>query len=324
MKSILVFSNGEKIGDGIIKLPLLHEIKKRLPEYKLHWMTNIGLTVYNSVLKNISSKYIDQIYEQANLNFFYWNTISKKFDFDNTYFDYIFDTQKSFFRTAALKRIKHGIFISATANGLFSSIKLNNNLKKRKYYLENLYDLLDLIKESKIEDNFLIPISNDLENQVKNLLPQNKKYIGIAPGAGEKNKIWPIKNFIEIAKYCESKNFLIVFFIGPNEKDLKEILKQKFPKSIFIEEEIKNFSNIEIIIATTKYLDLALSNDSGVSHMLSSGYCKLIKLFGPKESLKFTPNKKNLITISSKEFNSYLINVIPTSRVIHEINKIIN
>ena len=34
-KKILVFSNGEKIGDGIIKLPLLYEIKKRLPEYKL-------------------------------------------------------------------------------------------------------------------------------------------------------------------------------------------------------------------------------------------------------------------------------------------------
>ena len=35
-KKILVFSNGEKIGDGIIKLQLLHEIKTRLPEYKLY------------------------------------------------------------------------------------------------------------------------------------------------------------------------------------------------------------------------------------------------------------------------------------------------
>jgi len=30
-KNILVFTNGEKIGDGIIKLPLLSEIKRRLP-----------------------------------------------------------------------------------------------------------------------------------------------------------------------------------------------------------------------------------------------------------------------------------------------------
>ena len=50
-KNILVFSNGEKIGDGLIKLPLLNEIKRRLPEYKIVWMTNGERTVYNNQLK---------------------------------------------------------------------------------------------------------------------------------------------------------------------------------------------------------------------------------------------------------------------------------
>ena len=47
-KKILVFSNGEKIGDGIIKLQLLHEIKTRLPDYKLYWLTNKGCLLYTS------------------------------------------------------------------------------------------------------------------------------------------------------------------------------------------------------------------------------------------------------------------------------------
>ena len=64
-KSILVYSNGEKIGDGIIKLPLLHEIKRRLDSYKIIWMTDKGTTVYNSVLKNISDQYIDTIFEKT-------------------------------------------------------------------------------------------------------------------------------------------------------------------------------------------------------------------------------------------------------------------
>ena len=75
-KKILVFSNGEKIGDGLIKLPLLNEIKRRLPEYKIVWMTNRGRTVYNNQLKNIAIKYIDQIIEKANLNPFFWQKIS--------------------------------------------------------------------------------------------------------------------------------------------------------------------------------------------------------------------------------------------------------
>ena len=52
-KNILVFSNGEKMGDGIIKIPLLYEIKRRLPDYELIWLAN-GTTVYNNKLKLFS------------------------------------------------------------------------------------------------------------------------------------------------------------------------------------------------------------------------------------------------------------------------------
>ena len=112
MKKILIFSNGEKIGDGIIKLPLLHEIKKRLPSYQIFWMTNKGATIYSSQLKNIASNYIDEIIEKAELNPFFWQKISNKYDLENSNFDIIFDTQKTFLRTFSLRRIKCNLFIS--------------------------------------------------------------------------------------------------------------------------------------------------------------------------------------------------------------------
>ena len=55
-KNILVFSNGEKIGDGLIKLPLLNEIKRRLPDRQLIWLTNKGPTVYKNQLNNIRTQ----------------------------------------------------------------------------------------------------------------------------------------------------------------------------------------------------------------------------------------------------------------------------
>ena len=51
--------------------------------------------------------------------------------------------------------------------------------------------------------------------------------------------------------------------------------------------------------------------------MLST--CPLIKLFGPKDSMKFTPKLKNLITVSSSELNSDKIEDIGISRVIKAI-----
>ena len=154
-------------------------------------------------------------------------------------------------------------------------------------------------------------------------MPNDKSCVGIAPGAGEKNKIWSLENYIELCNYFERNNKTIVFFIGPDELYLKEKLRTLYPHSIFIEDHITGYQNIEIIMATTKYLQLAISNDSGVSHMLSTGYCPLIKLFGPKDSTKFTPENPNLFSISSSDFNSKNINKIPVSRVIEEIEKIL-
>ena len=324
-KKILVFSNGEKIGDGLIKLPLLNEIKRRLPEYKIVWMTNRGRTVYNNQLKNIAIKYIDQIIEKANLNPFFWQKISNIYNLRDLSFDYIFDTQKAVLRTFALKRIKCSVFISASAFGFFSDKKIQIKSKKiRKYYLEDLFDLLNLIKEDNIDRNFTIPIPHELENSLIKIFDNNKSYIGIAPGAGEKNKIWPLENFIKVANYFEKKSYKLVFFLGPQEKLLKVKLMNIFPEAILPEEKIVEFSGPEVVMATTKFLSCALTNDSGVSHMLSTNYCPIIKLFGPKDSDKFTLVSKSIHTISSKEYGSNNIEEIQTETVINKMNNLLS
>ena len=322
-KKILVFSNGEKIGDGIIKLPLLYEIKKRLPDYHLTWVTNLGTTVYNRELKNIAGEYIDEIIEKVNLNPFFWRKISPSYNFKKHKYDYILDTQKAIYRTIGLKRIQSNIFISASANGFFSTIKIKKK-NIRNYYLYDLYDLLNLIKYEEFESDFKINLPSGLNNILEKFFKNNNKYFGIAPGAGEKNKIWPLEKFIEIGKYYQKKNYKLVFYIGPSEINIKHILIKEFPEALIPEDYVKNYSNIEVIMASTKYLSFALANDSGISHILSTNHCPVIKLFGPKNSNKFTPKKKLIKTISSSEYNSKNVSDITVDRVIMEIRKFLN
>ena len=223
----------------------------------------------------------------------------------------------------ALKRIKHNKFISSAANGILSSRKIINK-KKRDYYLNNLYELLNLIKYDDIDNDFKIKIPLTLEKKLTDLFNEQYKYIGIAPGAGEVNKIWPSHKFVEVAKYYEDKGYKIVLYLGPDEFDIKDKFKNLFPNALFPEEQISGYSNIEIVMGSTKFLSCALSNDSGISHMLSTKYCPLIKLFGPKDSIKFTPKNSFLKTITSSEFNSQNVSIIDVQRVLFEINKILN
>ena len=87
---------------------------------------------------------------------------------------------------------------------------------------------------------------------------------------------------------------------------------------------VLKYSNIEIVMGSTKFLSCAIANDSGISHMLSTNYCNLLKLFGPKDSNKFTPKRKFLKTISAKEYNSNEVSIIPLDRVIGEVNNLLN
>ena len=149
------------------------------------------------------------------------------------------------------------------------------------------------------------------------------KYIGIAPGAGDQDRVWPLQNFIDVAKHFEKLNFKIVWFIGPNEIKIQSLIKNKFPNSIYPEELITEFSNIEVVMATTKFLICCLANDSGISHVLSTKQCSLIKLIGNKNSIKFSPNHEKIINISPNNFRHDNISNIDIKTVITKIESII-
>ena len=98
---------------------------------------------------------------------------------------------------------------------------------------------------------------------------------------------------------------------------------QFYPDAFFPEDLIKEFSGPEIVMASTKFLVCSLSNDSGVSHMLSTNYCSLLKLFGQRNPEKFTPRSSKIKTISSKDYGSNDINSIPVKNVIKTIEQLI-
>jgi len=321
MKKILIFSNREQIGDGIIKLPFIYEVKLRFPDYAFFWATNSGKTVYNGSLKSIASNYIDFIYEQVPLISYFLKIKSQRYDL-NQKFDIIIDTQKTFIRSLALKSLKSNKFISSSANWILSDIKpkVKTNIKNQ-YYLNNLFFMLDLVSiPKKDKSNFDIQFPINLIREIDNIFDKNKKYFGFAPGSATKIRIWNLENFLYIANYFEKLNYIPTFFLGPLEKKLKEIIINKVPNAFFPEDLISNFSGPEVVMAASKHLICSLTNDSGTSHMLSVGSRSLIKIIGPTTS-KFTSKNDRFFLLDSKEYGGEDVNLIKPSDVIFFIEK---
>jgi len=322
MEKILVFSNGEKMGDGIIKLPFIFEIFKHFQNSKITWLAH-GTTVYSTSLKKVSSRYLFEVIYNSNLNILPWQKISDNYNFNNKFYDIIIDTQKTVYKTLALKRIKSKIFVSSTASWIFSDIKPKNRTKEKKYYLDNLYDMLELTIKKKIIPTNNYFFSKKLENELKILFKEKKPCIGIAPGAGEQNRKWNIENFIEVAKYFMKKGYKIAFFTGPDDFDEKKSIINFFTNPFFPEDLINNYPGFEIVMASTKFMTCSLANDSGVGHMLSTSLCPHVKLFSHHDPQKFSPRSSMIHTISSLELGSVNINTISVKNVIETIEKLI-
>ena len=60
---ILVFTDGEIIGDGFIKLPFLKALRQAYPHSQIYWHTR-GPSVYKTTLKPIADAFIDTVLEK--------------------------------------------------------------------------------------------------------------------------------------------------------------------------------------------------------------------------------------------------------------------
>ena len=326
-KSILVYSGGEAIGDALYKLNFIKNLRYNFPDSKITWLAGQGKTEYSYNLKPLVNNLIDEVVDNLKIGVNPFIEFIKPSPIKKEY-DVIIDTQTVVFPTLCLKKIKHKIFLSASAKWIFSDLKPNNFSIKNTSLNDRLNIFIKLInnnevkyckKDIKIEDKY-IKLSNTL-------LPKGKTYIGISPGAGDKAKIWPLNKFVKLAQGQVNKNRIPVFFLGPDEKNLLEIIKKDVPQAIFPEwtdTAIKSgLKGPILVIALAKKVNVAIANDSGTGHMFAVAGTKLISLFSKHNPIKYAPNTKELIILDSKKWGGVDPNLIPLQEVEKSINKLL-
>jgi len=132
------------------------------------------------------------------------------------------------------------------------------------------------------------------------------RWIGVAPFAMHKTKIWPVENYPKLIESL-SKELPVKFFLfGGGEKEIKyfESLKQQFPTQV---EVIAGQLKLRQEIALMKHLDLMLCVDSSNMHMAALANVPMISVWGGTHpDVGFGPFGKyqdNIIQISREELS---------------------
>tara|TARA_B100001057_G_C22680873_1_gene883703 strand:+ start:21 stop:974 length:954 start_codon:yes stop_codon:yes gene_type:complete len=298
MKKILIYNSGGGLGDSIQLFTLILSLQKHFKTSEFFYL-GAHQNHFEGKLKEYNIKINTLNLGIKYFGFRWWHYLYAKKRFYNQKLDkisLIIDLQSKIRNTLILKKIPHDHFYSSTFNFKFCTKKIEDVSKD---HLENLSNFLKTnIKISKFNKKSL---HKDYISEAKRLLPDNN-YVGFSLTQGNiyRKKSWSIQNFINLAIKINEKNKKPVFFIEKNEVQLINEIKSKVPNGLFPELH-SNISCPALVTALAERLDLAITIDNGIMHMLGLANIPLIVLFGPTDSSKFAPKIKTLKILDSKK-----------------------
>ena len=327
IKRLLIYNSGGGIGDSIQLLPLINTLKSELKNTKFYYLS-AHENHFNSSLKDYNCK-IDTL--DLNIKYFgfrWWHflLINKKIKANNIdSFDVIIDLQSKIRNTLILKKIPHKFFISTSFN--FSLSKPKIYIKKNKKISNTVLEAMNMILNEKylMKEFNLVDIDKKFFIEAERLLPK-KNYIGfsITQGNVYRKKEWPLNKILKISEELVKKNKTPVFLIEKKYNEIKNKIKNVIPSSLFPEHET-NLSSPALVTCLGKRLDLAITIDNGVMHMLSLSKVPMISLFGPTDPEKFAPQyKKSLVLDSKKIYSSKNVSDITVEDVLLAVKQFVN
>jgi len=308
MNRVLIYNSGGGLGDTIQLFTLVLSLQSHFKSSNFYYL-GAHENHFAGKLKefNINVKTLDL--ELKYFGFRWWHFFFAKNQFLKKNFDkidLIIDLQSKVRNTIILKKIPHDHFYSPTYGFRFCSKKIDYSNDD---HLKNLSNFLNAnIKITKFN---LKNVEEKYLNEAKRLLP-DKNYVGFSLTQGNlyRNKSWSLENFINLAYKILDKNKTPVFFIEKNKTEIIEKIKYKLPNALFPEHH-SNIACPALVTALSSRLDLAISIDNGVMHMMGLANIPMIVLFGPTDSEKFAPRINSIKILDSKKiYNSKDINRI--------------
>lgn len=319
IESVLVHVGLDRLGDGLLKLPFVRGLKTAFPNAKITWFAGKETTVYQRSLKPLADDLIDEIIEYGGIGESPKELLGPR-PLKGRRFDLVIDTQRNFWIALAVRRIRHKTFVSPAARFLLSSSKPKSGYKFPKAMQRQMLDLLEIASGRTFETpaSLDLPLPPRYVQAAAQLLPDGARYAAFAPGSGGRPKCWPLERFITVARTVSERDIRPVFLIGPQEEEWIEQIRAEIPDALLPlqSEEGRAFDYDPLLtIALGARLTAALSNDSGIAHMLAVGNTPLVVMYGPTVYEKFPPMTDDITVIRAETFGSREMTSIPVDEV---------
>lgn len=311
------------MGDAVLTLPLIDEIKNRFPKAQLDVLATKRVEKIYSSQKNINTVLL--LEDKKNL--LKWN-----------YYDLVFDTEH-YLNTSALAAFYLGKTVIGYSHGQRAKLySYTVNYNDKQHIVHTYLDLLRLLVPEIKNPTELVKLSyskEDKEEVIKlltrkfknkfsvvnkgvntlftriNGIKENEFIIGFCVSSAESahSRKWAKEKFAELADILiEKYGARIILVSGPGDFDANEsvlsLIKNK-DKAL----NAAKAMNVKKTIAVIDQCSLFISNDTGPMHVAAAQGVPTIGLFCPNTPVRYAPYGSKNISIYKPVLPEPCINV---------------
>jgi heptosyltransferase-3 len=297
------------IGDTVMLLPFIKNLKLQIPQAHLSVMVNKGTEEIIRYSEDIDElicydrqtlKYGGSVYKKICDNIHFIRAVrNKKYD---AVIDFTGSDRSEIITLLSGARIRMG--------------NLHGNVWKRIYFnhlidadIDSMhivaYEMkaLEQLGFKTLTDEYSINIPPDVQTEMDQFffpqgIDRNIISVVIHPGARRELRRWPAERFAEIAlKLKEHYNAKIFLVGGPGEEEVIASVAKSMGNGVAFQGT--GLSLIQLA-ALLKRCDLYLGNDTGSSHVAAGTGVKMITLFGPQYPHRWAPyTKKGMVVFKN-------------------------
>lgn len=317
---VLVYVHEDLLGDALLKLPAVSVLREAFPGHHITWLSGCGPSAFGAGLAPLVAGMVDEVQDRLPLGRAWREWLNLPPAVPG--YDVIIDTQKIVRSTLLLRRLPHRLFISPAARFLLSDRKpptrqLSGNLAER------LLQLIRLASGRDIEPRYQLCLPQVYRRVAAELLPAGPIYVGLAPGAGGRDKCWPLERYLELGQEQRKRGRTPVFFIGPREQEWVARIREEVPEALL--PELEPAAGVEpgplLSLALAERLSLGVANDSGAGHLLAAAGAPLVSLFGRTSTEKFVEGGDQRLILRAQDFGGDAMVHIPYAAVAQAVDR---
>ncbi len=280
------------IGDVVQTLPALEALKKNYPDSEITWVVEEpaagileGHPLIDRLLVSKRKKWLRMIKNPFTAVEGFRHVIRFVQELRGIRYDIAIDFQGLFKSGIVIGLARAGRKIGFDHSRELSFLFLNEKLPPydvEKHALDRYLDVARYLGARDPSPRCSLPIDQereDIKHRLEGIKDRGRMLIVVNPVARWTTKLWPDKNFAELAdRLIREKNAVIIFTGSGEDRALNDRIL------LMMEERAVNWAGettLKELAALASLSDLFITTDTGPMHLAAAAGARIVALFGP-------------------------------------------